>query len=463
MLKFIKSNWHYCALSLVFACAEPETERPSQGVDITPEPQEITKTNNDDTRNPGPGGGVLMQAFYWDVPAGGTWYNTVKSKLSAWDAAGISAIWLPPVSKAQNGPYSMGYDPADYFDFGHYYQHGSTETRFGSKSELQSLINTAHNYNIDVYADIVINHNSGGDLENNPYTGTKTYTSFTPASGKFSRTYNDFHPNGYRTSDEGIFGGFPDLSHSVPYVQNWLWKRTDGVGKYYKNTLKFDGFRFDYVKGFGGWVVKEWMNNVGGFAVGENWDGNAQVLQNWVNATNRTSSAFDFACYYRMDEAFDGNNLNKLKDDMLWKRDPSKAVTFVANHDTDVIWDKMHAYAYIMTHEGYPTVFYRDYEEWLSKSKLNNLIWIHRNKAVGSTTILYTDTDEYIARRNGFPGLVVYINDSNSWVERWVETNWSSTGIKDYTGHSSWQPTTQSGKWVKIQCPPNSYTIWSPK
>jgi hypothetical protein len=24
---------------------------------------------------------------------------------------------LPPVSKAQNGPFSMGYDPTDYFDF----------------------------------------------------------------------------------------------------------------------------------------------------------------------------------------------------------------------------------------------------------------------------------------------------------------------------------------------------------
>lgn len=463
MINFIKTNWHYGVLSLVLACAEPEVQRPQQAIDVTQQSTDMGKNYGENEKNPGPGGGVLMQAFYWDVPAGGTWYNTVKSKLASWDAAGISAIWLPPVSKAQNGPYSMGYDPADYFDFGHYNQHGSIETRFGSKSELQSLISTAHNYNIDVYADIVINHNSGGDLEYNPYTGTNTYTDFNPASGKFYRSYNDFHPNGYRSSDEGIFGGFPDLSHSVPYVQDWLWKRSDGVGKYYKNTMKFDGFRFDYVKGFGGWVVRDWMNNVGGFAVGEYWDGNAQLLQNWVNATNRTSSAFDFACYYRMDEAFDGNNLNKLNDDMLWKRDPGKAVTFVANHDTDVIWDKMHAYAYIMTHEGYPTVFYRDYEEWLSKTKLNNLIWIHRNKAVGSTSILYTDNDEYVARRNGSPGLIVYLNDSNNWVERWVETNWSSTRIKDYTGHSGWEPVTQSGRWVKIQCPPNSYTIWSPK
>ncbi|UII19307.1 alpha-amylase [Fulvivirga ligni] len=453
-------KWPLAIAAMMLACSEPTIEKTQLSNDITDVTTEEKGATN--AMAPGPGGGVIMQAFYWDVPAGGNWYNTVKSKISSWNAAGISAIWLPPVSKAQSGAYSMGYDPADYFDFGNFNQHGSVETRFGSKSELQSLINTAHSNSIDVYADIVLNHNSGGALEANPFTGTNTYTDFNPASGKFYRSASDFHPNNYRNSDEGIFGGFPDLSHSVPYVQDWLWKRSDGVGKYYKNTLGFDGWRFDYVKGFGGWVVRDWMNNVGGFAVGEYWDGNAQLIQNWVNSTNRTSSAFDFACYYRMDEAFDGNNLNKLNDDMFWKRDPAKAVTFVSNHDTDIIWDKMHAYAYIMTHEGYPTIFYRDYEEWLDKNKLNNLIWIHRNKAVGSTSVLYTDNDEYIARRNGSPGLIVYLNDSNSWVERWIQTNWTSTTIKDYTGNSNWQPVTQGDKWVKIQCPPNSYTIWSP-
>ena len=30
--------------------------------------------------------------------------------------------------------------------------------------------------------------------------------------------------------------------------------------------------------------------------------------------------------------------------------------------------------------------------------------------------------------------------------------------IKDFTGNSSWYPTTQADKWVKIQCPPNGYS-----
>ncbi len=411
----------------------------------------------------GPGGGVMMQAFYWDVPAGGTWWNVVKGKVTSWSNAGINAIWLPPVSKAQNGKFSMGYDPTDYFDFGNYNQNGTVQTRFGSKTELVSLISKSHQQNVKVFADIVLNHNSGGQLESNVYTGTQTWTDFgSVASGKFLRSQHDFHPNNVHNNDSGVFGGFPDLCHDQSYVKNWLWQRSDGVGKYYKNVMHFDGWRFDYVKGFAPWVVNAWNSNVGGFSVGEYWDSNVNTLNWWAN--NANSAVFDFACYYKMNDAFDGNNLYRLNDDMMWKRNPYKAVTFVSNHDTDVISKKMLAYAYILTHEGYPTIFYRDYEHWLNKERLNNLIWIHNNKATGNTSILFTDTDEYIARRNGYngnPGLIVYINNSGSWKERWVPTKWYGKRIKDYTGHSNWRPTTQSGSWVKIQCPPNSYSVWS--
>lgn len=47
----------------------------------------------------GPGGGVMMQGFYWDVPDGGNWWNTVKDKLTAWSNAGVGAVWLPQLQK----------------------------------------------------------------------------------------------------------------------------------------------------------------------------------------------------------------------------------------------------------------------------------------------------------------------------------------------------------------------------
>lgn len=471
---FWRSIFALTLLTLIWSCEDQsgenellEAQRAIEVVDVTTHDGRpfSTQTNASNARyTAGPGGGVMMQGFYWDVPAGGTWWEVVESKTAAWSSAGINAIWLPPVSKAQNGPYSMGYDPTDYYDFGDFNQNGTVETRFGSKTELQSLISAAHSENMEVYADIVLNHNSGGASEANQYTGTNTYTDYTGvASGKFPRSQHDFHPNWVHGNDEGVFGGFADMCHEVPHVQDWLWGRSDAVGKYYKNVMGFDGWRFDYVKGFAPWVISTWNSNVGGFSVGELWDSNVDYLNWWANEAN--SSVFDFAAYYKMNDAFDGGNLNLLNDDMMWKRNSYKAVTFVTNHDTDEIWNKMLAYAYILTHEGYPCVFYQDYESWLDKSKLDNLIWIHNNKATGNTSILYTDNDEYIARRNGYggnPGLVVYINNSSNWVERWVPTNWNSTQIKDFTGNSGWIPTTQSGGWVKIQCPPNGYSVWSP-
>ncbi|MUP38177.1 alpha-amylase [Labilibaculum euxinus] len=444
------------SLGLMFSsCSRDEMTELQSEVQITKTTSLTTKTTNNAS--------VLMQAFYWDVPAGGNWWNTLDTKVSDWSNAGFNAIWLPPASKAQNGTYSMGYDPFDYYDFGQYNQMGSIETRFGSTAELQNLISSAHNEGLLVYADIVINHNSGGASEQNPYTGTDTWTDFNPLSGLFYRNYNDFHPNDIETNDLGAFGGYPDLCHSKTYVQDWLWNNSNSVAKYYKNVMGFDGWRFDYVKGFEPWVVREWNASVGGFSVGELWDSNVDYLNWWANEAN--SSVFDFACYYAMNDAFDGNDLTKLNNNMMWKQNATRAVTFVTNHDTDEIWNKMLAYSYILTHEGYPCVFYRDYEEWLDKDKMNNLIWIHNNLASGTTSILYDDNDEYVARRNGWngPGLVVYINNSDSWQERWVETNWSSTTIKDYTGNSSWEPVTQSGKWVKIQAPPHGYTVWSSK
>lgn len=161
--------------------------------------------------------GVMMQGFYWDVPGGGNWYNTMKSKAYELrymvDGYGIDRIWFPPPSKGQSGGYSMGYDPADYYDLGQYNQYGSTETRFGSQAELKSAIAQFKSYGISCMADIVLNHRSGGASEYNPRTGSNTWTDFSGVkSGKCTWHWDSFHPNSYCGGDPGSFGGFPDIA-----------------------------------------------------------------------------------------------------------------------------------------------------------------------------------------------------------------------------------------------------------
>lgn len=371
----------------------------------------------------------------------------------------------------------MGYDPSDYFDLGEFMQHGTVATRFGTRSELEALIAKAHSVDLEVIADIVINHNSGGGLEWNPYRQKETYTKFIPgfgnASGLFNRSYENFYPNSTSPYDPGsLFYEEQNLDHNQEYVQNWLWKADNSVAKYYKNVVGFDGWRFDYVQGFEPWVVKEWMAEVGGFAVGENWDGNPNNLRAWVAEAG--IPAFDFSAFYKMEEAFDRHNdLTYLGRDMLRKTNPEMAVTFVANHDSEKDSNqdnridpanKMKAYAYILTHDGYPTIFYLDYENANFQTELKKLILINNSLAAGEVEILYNDNDEYIMKRSGGtnnPGLILYINTSASTKRRTVTSGWANSILMDYSSKSSLSPTTNSSGSVSIEAPAGSYSIWS--
>lgn len=423
------------------------------------------------------GKGVMMQAFYWDVEPRHEWYNILMGKVEGWADAGVNRIWLPAPSKGQSGGYSMGYDPSDYFDLGEFMQHGTIPTRFGTRSELEALIAKAHSVDMEVIADIVINHNSGGGLEWNPYRNKNTYTLFNKengnASGLFNRTYENFYPNSTSPYDPGsLFYAEQNLDHNQEYVKNWLWKADNSVAKFYKNVIGFDGWRFDYVLGFEPWVVKEWVQEVGGFAVAENWDGNAANLVKYVEATG--IAAFDFALFYKMDEAFDRHkDLTILNKDMLRKTHPEMAVTFVANHDTEKdqnqennisYGNKMKAYAYILTHDGYPTIFYSDYENTSFQNELKRLILINNSLATGKVEILHIDKDEYVMKRSGNgqnPGLIFYINIGANSQRREINTSWKNTKIMDYAQKSNIAPTTDATGKVSIEAPANSYSIWS--
>lgn len=418
-------------------------------------------------------GSLMMQAFYWDVEPRGEWWNLLSTKLDDWKAAGIQKIWLPPISKGASGAFSMGYDPMDYFDLGEYDQMGTVKTRFGSRKELENLIAKAHSLGIEVIADIVLNHNAGGKLEFNSFRQKNTYTSFVPKSGKFIRSAKDFHPNNIHAKDaEALFFEEQDLCHEQPNVRNWLWEADSSVAKYYKNTLKIDGWRFDYVKGFDPSVVKAWLAAVGGWSVVEAWDGNADYLNGWVK--NSGSAAFDFANFYNMEQAFDKANLNNLANPALFKINPDKAVTFVTNHDTEKEKDqnnrlssveaKLFAYAYMLTHPGYPCIFYLDYEDQIARDKMKNLMLINRTLAKGPYRVLLTTADSYVAQREGegnSPGLVLAMNYASSSKNIKISTPWPNTYIYDYSGSNKTAILTDAKGAAQVNIPAKTYYIFS--
>lgn len=147
----------------------------------------------------------------------------------------------------------MGYDPYDYYDLGEFDQKGGKPTWFGSKSELLDLIQTAHAHGMQVYADLVLNHNSDGDAqEQNPIDSKMRWTQFRPRSGKFDRDSTCFHPSRYEQWDNATFEDMTDLCHRNPRVYSELIE----YARWLLEAIGFDGFRYDMVKGYGGWMVR---------------------------------------------------------------------------------------------------------------------------------------------------------------------------------------------------------------
>lgn len=438
--------------------------------------------------------GVMMQGFYWDVPGNGQWWNTMKNKAYGLrymaGGKGIDRIWFPPASKGQGGGYSMGYDPADYYDLGNYNQHGNTETRFGSKSELKAAIAKFKSYGISCMADIVLNHRSGGGSEYNPKLGRNTWTDFsTQKSGKCLWHWDSFHPNNYCGGDPGAFGGYPDVCYSAGSAYNdirgWMDWLTSSA------NAGFDSWRFDYVKGLHTWVIKNMRN--GRYGIGEYWDSNTTTLDNWANATG--CSVFDFATYYTLKDICNNtggggylpNLLNHSKS--LAAKNPWKAVTFVGNHDTDEIYtDKMIAYAFILTFKGYPCIFWKDYfnyglatvgGQW--GNGIKQLVWVREKLANGSPNIQYLKTNDgdcLIYGSYGYssssPGYIIVINDHpTQWKGYWVQTGngyLKNKSLKCYAWYSpksgqNYQPASKwcnSSGWVEVWAPPRGYAVYAP-
>jgi alpha-amylase len=293
--------------------------------------------------------GVLMQAFYWDCPRLDgkefAWWNFVATHLDALHDAGFTALWLPPASKGANiGGMSMGYDVYDYYDLGKYDQKGSVKSWFGSEEELRALIRAAHGRGMKVYADLDLNHNNGADpQEYNPILQKERWTRFTPLSNTFTRDWTCFNPSPYRELDDVAFGDMPDLCHINPRVSTGILNHA----KWMIEEIGFDGFRYDFVKGFGAWIVRAIHDRsytregqpVEIFGVGECWAGD-EFIDSWLDSVNSWAAhrvgAFDFPLRYRLKDLCDtyGFSLRTLAcGGVLAKERPFEAVTFVDNHD----------------------------------------------------------------------------------------------------------------------------------
>jgi len=161
---------------------------------------------------------------------------------------------------------------------------------------------------------------------------------------------------------------------------------------------------------------------------------------------------------------------------------PERAVTFVDNHDfrggdtSPIANDKLLAYAFILTHPGYPCVFWPDYfEQGLGRAGSPNgiaaLVTAHERNAGGDTRVRWVDDDLYIMERTGWQqatGLVFVLNNrGDRWNGTYIDTSRTNTLFRPvaWSGHDAAAPepteTAADGRG-QFYAPPRGYAVYAP-
>jgi alpha-amylase len=365
--------------------------------------------------------GCMLQYFHWYSSDDGKLWKHLKQDAKKLANLGISSIWLPPACKANSGGHSVGYDIYDLYDLGEFDQKGSIRTKYGTKQEYIDAINELHNYGIEAYADIVLNHKAGGDetellkaikvnsddrnhFISEPYD-IEAYTKFTfPGRQK---KYSDFEWNhtcfsgvdyDHKTKETAIFtllndygygwdevvgeekGNYDYLMYSdIEFKNPAVREELKKWGLWYIKETQIDGFRLDAIKHITPHFYNEWLDTLRKetgkklFAVGEYWTQELKLLEEYIAVTEGRVSLFDSTLHYNFYAASkEGNNYHMpdIFNNTLVSVNPSLAVTLTDNHDTQPLqaleafiepWFKPLAYALILLREaGYPCVFYPD-------------------------------------------------------------------------------------------------------
>lgn len=364
--------------------------------------------------------GTMIQFFHWYTDGDSFLWKHTQDQSQYLADLGITAAWLPPAYKGITGGYSVGYDPYDLFDLGEFDQKGNLVTKYGSKDEYVNAVKALKEKNIQVIADVVLNHKAGGDelekfkvikvdeedrnKEISDVIEIESFTKFTfPERGD---TYSNFkwdftcftgvdYAEGMETGIYRIINDFGDgwdnivddekgnydylmyndIEHRNPFVREEL----NHWGKWYHDLTDYDGVRLDAVKHISPDFYKEWLHtlraNTGKniFAVGEYWaPGELKLLEAYIDATEGCMSLFDSSLQNNLHAASKDPDydLRQIFNETLVASHPDKAVTVVDNHDTQPLqaleapvetWFKPLAYALILLRkDGYPCVFYPD-------------------------------------------------------------------------------------------------------
>ena len=284
----------------------------------------------------------------------------VEQKLDYIKALGATAIWISPIVLNGSGEYH-GYAGRDFYQ---------VDPHWGTLSNLQSLVTTAHAKGLLVIQDVVVNH--GGTLVNpsssafNYPTGypltyanaSKQYAAPFNTNASFPNLTNLFHNYGSISDygnitqvELGELSGLDDFRTELAYLRTNM----AAIFSYWIQTAGFDGFRVDTVKHVDMGFWRDWCPRIHAFAAtngrpnffmfGEVYDGNDTKCGSYTGTQGggpfKLDSTLDFPLYFAAKSVFAtaSGNTKQIEDHynaLAANYDPAaqnQLVTFLDNHD----------------------------------------------------------------------------------------------------------------------------------
>lgn len=395
------------------------TTNPDPGTDPTPTVTSVPSACPD----------VMLQGFYWDSNQdnkghGNTRWTTLLAQANEINAY-FDLVWLPPSAKSSGG---VGYLPKQY---------NNQNSDWGKRTELEQLISAFHAGNTKVIADMVINHIDGKDGWCTFYEQNfGTYGSFAvdgsyicngdemnsdPSAGSCNGQATGGNDDGY--GGESNYGAGRDLAHNNEKVREMC----RAYAKWMINEMKYDGFRYDYCKGFHNSHIGDYNQAADAyFSVMEYWDGNANTLLNRIKDANYNTLTFDFAVKYTtFNNGIASGNYNGCKGPGLLGLGKSKySVTFIDNHDSyqrdnnefgglgnsmkPALKAKLlQCNAFLLSMPGVPCVFYPHWKEY--KTEIAPMILARKAVGVHSESAVTDqgDASGYRATVTGTNGTLI--------------------------------------------------------
>lgn len=269
-------------------------------------------------------------------------------------------------------------------------------------------------------------------------------------------------------------------------------------GRWFVRETKVDGLRIDGVKHVPASFAQAWLQQLRAekpslFAMGDYWSNQVNDLHWYIAKSGGQMSLFDVPLHYNFHFASRQGHyydLRKILQGTLMDEQPTLAVTFVENHNSQPLqllesaveaWFKPLAYALILLRrEGYPCVFAGDYygaqyqesrgvedsrEVCLLSQReiLDRLLKARSHYAYGEQLDYFEQANIIGWTRLGdadhAQAMAVVISNGQSG-QQWMDTGRPHAQFVDMTGHLSEPMWTNGDGWAAFGAQGGSVSVW---